>query len=449
MHSRRLAERQPYHLHLLPIAIAAIVFGTAVPVELRPAMRGAPSLAVSDFAVNVLLYTPLGLALWRRPIAVTLTATGALSVAIEVLQIWYVERDPSLIDVVANIVGVAVGVIAAQRLVQTNRVRPDTLPINWQLATSAAVGVMVLLMLWARPAAPSNFANWDADFELLLGNERTADRPWRGTIAALAILPAPLSHREVRDVEALAAPEVQAALIARGAYVLPAAITLEGEEARRLPADITRNLFRLAVERTALTVIARVATADVHQDGPARLVSFSFDQFHRNFDLGQEGRRLVFRVRTPTSGPNGMNPHTETSPVLETNRVTTIAATFDGTVARVYLDGHLRGRTNLAAASCRVRTLCDADLPAATAALGGLLTIVAIATARPRSPMRTILLATLSAVIGITLLHLAHAMPAPSPFAVWRPLMVLVGAVWVSLATSGDLQVIESEIRTL
>jgi hypothetical protein len=192
-----------------------------------------------------------------------------------------------------------------------------------------------------------------------------------------------------------------------------------------------------------------VATADVHQDGPARLVSFSLDQFHRNFDLGQEGRRLVFRVRTPISGPNGMNPHTETSPVLETNRITTIAATFDGTIARVYVDGYLRGRTNLAAASCRVPTLCDADLPVATAALGGLLTVVAIATVRPRSPMRTLLLAMLSAVIGIALLHLAHAMPAPAPFAAWRPLTVLLGAVWVSLATSGQLQVIESETRAL
>jgi hypothetical protein len=170
----------------------------------------------------------LGLALWRRPIAVTLTVAGALSVAIELLQIWYVGRDPSLTDVVANVLGVAVGVIAAQRLAQTHRVRPDTLPIDWRLATSAAVGTVVLLVRWAQNVAPSNFANWDADFELLLGNERTADRPWRGTIAALAILSAPLSRREVRAVEELAAPEVQAALVARGAYVLPAAITLEG-----------------------------------------------------------------------------------------------------------------------------------------------------------------------------------------------------------------------------
>jgi hypothetical protein len=37
-------------------------------------------------------------------------------------------------------------------------------------------------------------------------------------------------------------------------------------------------LFGLAVERNALTVIARMATADAHQDGPARcLVSFSLD----------------------------------------------------------------------------------------------------------------------------------------------------------------------------
>ena len=244
-------------------------------------------------------------------------------------------------------------------------------------------------------------------------------------------------------------PRGSSSLVARGAYVLPAAVTLEGQEARRLPADVTRHLFRLAVERNALTIIARVATADVHQDGPARLVSFSLDQFRRNFDLGQEGRRLVFRVRTPTSGPNGMNPHTETSPVLETNRVTTIAATFDGTVARVYVDGHLRGRTNLAAASCRVPTLCDADLPLATGALGGLLTVVALATVRPRSQMRIILLAVLAAVVGIALLHLTHATPAPSSFEAWRPPTVLVGAVWIGLATSGDLQAIESEIRTL
>jgi len=293
MYSRGFAARRPYHLHLLPIAIAAIVFGTAVPVELRPVMWGAPSLAVSDFAVNVLLYAPLGLALWRRPIAVTLTAAGALSVAIEVLQIWYVERDPSLTDVVANVLGVAVGVIAAQRLAQTHRVRPDTLPIDWRLATSAAVGTVVLFGLWALPAAPSNLANWDADFALLLGNERTADRPWRGTITALAILPVPLSRREVHAVEELVAPEVLAALVARGAYVLPAAITLEGQEARRLPVNVTRHLFRLAVERNALTVIARVATADVHQDGPARLVSFSRDPFHRNSTL------LLARMTAP------------------------------------------------------------------------------------------------------------------------------------------------------
>lgn len=449
MYSRGVAARRLYHLHLLPIAVAAIVFGTAVPVELRAAMWEAPSLSVIDFAINVLLYAPLGLALWRRPIAVTLTATGALSVAIEMLQIWYVERDPSPTDVVANVLGVAVGVIVAQYLAQAHRVKPDTLPIDWRLATSAAVGTVGLLVLWTLPVTPSNFANWDADFELLLGNERTADRPWRGTITALAILPAPLSRREVRAVEELTAPEVQAALLARGAYVLPAALTLEGQEAKRLPANVTHRLFRLAVERNALTVIARVVTADVHQEGPARLVSFSLDQFHRNFDLGQEGRQLVFRVRTPTSGPNGMDPYTETSPVLETNRATTVAATFDGTVARIYVDGQLRGRTNLAAAGCRVPTLCDADLPLATATLGGLLAAVVLATVRPRSRMGMMLLATLAAVVGIALLHLVQATPVPSPFAAWKPLMILVGAVCVSLATSGDLRAIESDVRTL
>ena len=289
------------------------------------------------------------------------------------------------------------------------------MPIDWRLATSAAIGTVGLLVLWALPAAPSNFANWDADFELLLGNEHTADRPWRGTIAALAILPAPLSRREVRSVEELVAPEVRAALVARGASRPTGSRHSGGTGSQATPGRRHTSLVP-SRRRAQRTHGHRPGGHSRRTPGwPRTHVSFSLDQFRRNFDLGQEGRRLVFRVRTRTSGWNHMTPHTETSPVLETNRFTTIAATFDGTVARVYVDGHLRGRTNLAAASCRVPTLCDADLPLATGALGGLLTVVALATVRPRSQIRIILLAALAAVVGIALLHLTHATLASSP----------------------------------
>jgi len=51
------------------------------------------------------------------------------------------------------------------------------------------------------------------------------------------------------------------------------------------------------------------------QTGPARIISFSSDASTRNFTLGQHGDRLVLRLRTPFTGPNGTNPEVEIFPV--------------------------------------------------------------------------------------------------------------------------------------
>ncbi len=56
----------------------------------------------------------------------------------------------------------------------------------------------------------------------------------------------------------------------------------------------------------ALSVALR--SDDVRQGGPARIVSFSNGGFARNFTLGQEGESLILRLRTASSGLNGMSP---------------------------------------------------------------------------------------------------------------------------------------------
>lgn len=429
-------------LRLLPLALAAIIFCTAVPIEFRGPVLWSNEFDIGDFVNNVLLYAPLGVALWRRSLLVGLAGAATLSTAIETLQIWHFERFGSAFDILANILGTACGILLAERLAQSRRRTPDLFSINQRLAAFAILGVVMLLALWIVPVQPATLSNWNPDFELLLGNERTSDRPWRGTILELALVPAPLSDAEVYDLRDVSAPLVRSALLARGAYILPEPITLDGGEAKRLSPDVSRRFFHSATTRNGFTLIAKVMTANAHQHGPARLMSFSADQFNRNFDLGQEDARLVFRVRTFITGPNGMHPHVETSPVLVAQIPILVVATFDGAVSRVYVDRQARGRSNLAAAGCLIPVLCDTGVPIASALFGGLCAIAAISIVRPTSRGSAIILAILAGMLGTAPFYLVTE---SLPLGVGKLAIVLAGAITVGLGISEHHQPIESE----
>ena len=427
---------------MLPFALAVIIFCTAVPVELRGPVLWSNRFDIGDFVNNVLLYAPLGLALWRQSLLVGLAGAAILSTAIEILQIWHFERFGSAFDVVANVLGTACGILLARRLAQSGRGTFDLFSINQRLTAFAILGVVMLLALWVAPARPSNLSNWNPDFELLLGNERTSDRPWRGTILELALVPAPLSGTEVHDLRDVADPLVRAALLTRGAYILPKSITLDGGEANRLSSDVSRRFFHSATTHNGFTLIAKVMTANAHQNGPARLMSFSADQFNRNFDLGQEDARLVFRVRTTITGPNGMHPHVETSPILVAQRPILVVATFDGAVSRVYVDGQAQGRSNLAASGCLIPVLCDTGVPIASALFGGLCGIAAIGIVRPAFRGSAIMLTMLAGMLGTAPFYLVTE---SLPLGVGKLALVLAGAMTAGLGISGNRRPIESD----
>jgi hypothetical protein len=79
------------------------------------------------------------------------------------------------------------------------------------------------------------------------------------------------------------------------------------------------------------------------QAGPARMVSASATPDKRNFTLGQQEDRLVFRVRTPLTGLNGSLVQVETGPVLNTEEFQHVVAVFHGGVSKLYVNGHLAG----------------------------------------------------------------------------------------------------------
>src|ERR1700748_3210784 len=87
---------------LLPLAIALIAITTMVPAGLRR-----PSLLYmdvqvmpSDVTLNLLLYVPLGIALGESSFLVCLLSGLGLSLCAETLQLGYVNRGPSVVDVV-------------------------------------------------------------------------------------------------------------------------------------------------------------------------------------------------------------------------------------------------------------------------------------------------------------------------------------------------------------
>ncbi len=427
----------PLRLHLLPLALGLVVFGTAVPLELQATQPWTFSASPSDVAVNVLLYLPLGLCLWRRPLALSLALGALMSLAIETLQMRYAGRHPALFDVLANTLGVASGALAGRWLARHGRPEPHRLRLGRHAIAAAAVAALALLLGWTTRAPHGVMENWAPGYALLLGNEATGDRPWRGRIDALALLPRPLARAELAAASRLSDPQVRDSLQARGAWLLPAPVVLQGDVGpMQLPPEVARRFTDEAMRHGGFSVVARITPEDEAQRGPARIISLSQDPFHRNFDLGQEGRRLMFRVRTPITGPNGMAPHTLTAPVLQAHRPATLAASFDGTVARVMVDGEVRGRRDLAAPGCWLPMACDSDLAFAAGLFGALAAVIAIALAGPASVRRAALTGAMSGLAAAALLR-ALQVGAGTLLAAWVPLLALAGAICGCLAACG------------
>jgi hypothetical protein len=83
-------------------------------------------------------------------------------------------------------------------------------------------------------------------------------------------------------------------------------------------------------ESNAFTLRVVCASDNANQSGPARIISNSLDTGWRNFTLGQQGRDMVFRFRTPLTGFNGSHPEVVVPGVFATDHRREILVTYDG-----------------------------------------------------------------------------------------------------------------------
>lgn len=330
-------------------------------------------------AANVLLFLPLGFViarLWTGPraartgaIALALLLSAGLSLSIEVLQVALPSRHASYRDVVMNSLGGFSGGLTFRIWALQTRRAQARLSHRRLLGTSALYYMTVcLLILWlGRPATLWNLHTWDPTYPLLVGNEATGDRPWAGTVHDLILAPTAIPVEEANQLLAvlhdsshhhpslpLLDQHTWYPFSGPGPYQDrsgrlpplqwqpsppsdPDQAAAQVSAAHWLRSATPPSAFSEQVRtRSAFTIGVRIATAALTQQGPARMVSISAGPDRRNLTLGQSGRDLHIRLRTPLNGPNGSLLEWAIPAFFRDTTDRTLVLTFDGQALRAY-----------------------------------------------------------------------------------------------------------------
>ena len=347
--------------------------------------NGTQASSLGDAVANILLFIPLGFTLnlllgnrvsiFRATITVVI-ASFSLSLAVEILQLFIPLRNTTPLDILTNSTGGLVGCLSFQ-LGKTQVFRYSSAlcrSINSCLSLKTLTLVFIsyltitfLLSISLQGAvALWNLSNWNSTYPLVLGNEQGGGRPWQGNISEICIANKSASEEEVAQ---LLATNCSGATIA-DSFVASYILTGKGSYP-----DQTGNLTDLvwqggggvpnqqqeigvqlgsghwlhtknaaaslteALRQTSqFTISTTVSTEATDQTGPARIISLSQDSLHRNFTLGQSGRHLSIRLRTPIIGENGDRPELVVTNVFADTNSHRLVLTYDGSLFKSYID---------------------------------------------------------------------------------------------------------------
>jgi VanZ family protein len=287
---------------------------------------------------HALLFLPLGIMLrmadpgGRPRIVRFLVWSALLSGGSEAGQI-LVGRSVSLGDAAADMAGAAIGYLAhgawrrsawLQALISGATSRP--------LAAVTMAAMLVGTAALVRPIH-SRFDDWDPSYHVLLGDEEGGARPWKGSIREAVVFAGPSPEEGVRVFRYDTIPPAHAS---SGADVV-----LDGASLRsRSPLP---DLARSIREAGAFVLTIRFTAAREDATGPARIVTYSGGTSEPNFTLGQKGRALEFRVRTTTTGANGVLPSLVVKDCVRAGSEQTAVCVSDGATSSLSLDGELLG----------------------------------------------------------------------------------------------------------
>jgi hypothetical protein len=303
---------------------------------------------------------------FRTAVIAAASVALALSTAVEYFQAFVPPRDSSLVDVLSNVTGALVGVGMDRAVgatldggferIRTGLSRPMLVGV---LAFAALTGLILSTVLQTR----SRLSNWSTEYPLLVGNERTGDRPWRGTLISMEMTDEATPPAALQDFERGGAIQLPGQRVAvfnfrnRAPYIDESGNVsplrwrggnpdddASGSRASAPPwlrtDEGTVGLARRLKQTNAFSLRVVSAASDIRQAGPARIVSNSLDTLQRNFTMGQDGRDLVFRLRTPATGPNGYPLQFVLPEVFSSTAIRDVVATYDGSTLMVAARHH-------------------------------------------------------------------------------------------------------------
>ncbi|NOY61130.1 MAG: VanZ family protein, partial [Calditrichaeota bacterium] len=306
---------------------------------------------LQDFVANILLFLPLGFGLGglvakrtsshaMRVFFVALVAF-ALSSGIEALQFYLPSRITSLYDILSNTLGAVLGEIVFSQYgsiirLQAVKIRQrlEKIFTTKRLLISVFIYMAVFLAFTKTLPYAASLETWNPDYSLLVGNEKSGDRPWEGVVRKFAVLDSAMSPNTVRKLlnDHIRQDGYCARIICLYDFTesdplkdktgrLPDLQWCGNEQtnARKNPHYFSQNhwlqstqpvtaLVKRVKATNQFSVYIVLATADTVQNGPARILTVSKDAYHRNFTLAQEGKDLAFRLNTPLTGENGNAP---------------------------------------------------------------------------------------------------------------------------------------------
>ena len=373
--------------------------------EIRAKFDSSPEPAVlQDRVQNFLFFVPLGFGLAAsirprhgRAVAARLIGAlvvgAALSLTVEVLQVFLGHRDPTWLDVLMNTLGSAAGAavvtFGGSRAVEDAIARPFAqLKRYATLRNVTVVLVLYTLAQFAIPFRAGNRAlldNWDVNFPLIVGNEAGGDRGWAGRVWQVDLASRAATPQQVREIfETRGAPGVMRdTLVAsyqtmgNGPFAdaagLNKPLAWANQDARdeasapttglatsptSQPARVnldrwlrTTGAIAPAIHRirqtSQFTLAATVATDETYQTGPARVVSVSGGIYRRNLSIMQDRADLSLRLRTPLLGDDGSAPEGLVDDVFDSTDPRHVVVTYADPLMVVYVDGVERGRMEI------------------------------------------------------------------------------------------------------
>lgn len=273
-----------------------------------------PADVLVEPLVNLLLLVPLGLLLGFTLVAESKRSARNLALIVLAVSVFVVEggqlavegRTVSLSDGLLNLFGGYLGWVGARRLALPPGKRG--LAVAWlgSFLTAAVLGYMVGTA--GRANGVHRLEGWRSDFQVVVGHEVGGNRGYRGALRDAQICSG-------SSTEEFCLTEQRADSVAR------------------------RRLVRTAVATQRVSLAAVVRSRTDEQRGPARIITFSEDISRRNAMLGQEGRALILRLRTPVAGENGTGVAFRLPDAIRSGEWTSVGARYVEGLVRLRAEG--------------------------------------------------------------------------------------------------------------